>query len=482
MSFLSLHSASIVVGERLINCVVEGTLIALFVSLLFRLRTFRDSATRFVIWLVTLLVTLSLPFTRSTVASKLVATSAPHVNVSAGWLDYALAAWLVISLFGILRISMGVSHLRGLRARARELTPAELPAEACSVVEEFSSSRDVRICVSDEITAPAAVGFTRPAVLIPAWTLSELTGEKLGSVLLHELGHLRRWDDWTNLLQKVLRAIFFFHPAVWWIDSRLCLEREMACDDLVLAETNDAHGYAECLVSLAEKSMLRRGVALAVAAVGRVRQMTLRLGRILDQNSRGPVPRVAVAGLSVFGIFLIAVSARLPAMVILQEPAASASVLAKTGDLVASRDAKVELTPASVNHFHANVIPNVIPAVMKISSAPRKSAVNVPRAKVIKAAQHQMVGAAKARVIRASLKTADNTGETPEPTLLLVIGTAQPEWSQIPEMVAEPFTTTVVCDSGLSATCTVVSTGSVQFTMYRDTRAVRSVEFVANVI
>lgn len=477
MSLLSLHSGSIVVGERLINCVVEGTLIALFVSLLFRLRTFRDSATRFVIWLVTLLVTLSLPFTRSTVASKLVATSAPHVNVSAGWLDYALAAWLVISLFGILRISMGVSHLRGLRARARELPPAELPAEACSVVEEFSSSRDVRICVSDEIAAPTAVGFTRPAVLIPAWTLSELTGETLRSVLLHELGHLRRWDDWTNLLQKVLRAIFFFHPAVWWIDSRLCLEREMACDDLVLAETNDAHGYAECLVSLAEKSMLRRGVALAVAAVGRVRQMTLRLGRILDQNSRGPVSRVAVAGLSVFGIFLIAVSARLPAMVILQEPNASASVLAKTGDLIASPDAKVELTSASANHFHANVIP----AVMKISSAPRKSAGNVPRAKAIKAARHQMVGAVKARMIRASLKTADNTGETLAPTLLLVVGTAQPEWSQIPEMVAEPFTT-VVCESGPSATCAVASTGSVQFTIYRDTRAIRSVEFVANVI
>src|SRR5689334_24239761 len=118
MSVLSLHSGSILIGERLINCVVEGTLIAVFVSLLFRLKSFQDSATRFVIWLVTLLAILILPFLGSSGASKLVATSVPHVSVSAGWLDSALAAWVGISLFGILRIFIGVRYLRGLRLRA----------------------------------------------------------------------------------------------------------------------------------------------------------------------------------------------------------------------------------------------------------------------------------------------------------------------------------------------------------------------------
>ncbi len=478
MNILSLHSGWIIVGERVINCVVEGTLIALFVSLLFRLKSFRDSATRFAIWLVTLLSILILPFLGSAGASKLVGTSAPHIDVRGAWLGYALGVWAVVSVLGILRIFMGVTHLRGLRRRAREFQAGELPTEARSLIKEFSRKRDVRICVSSEINAPTAVGFIRPAVLIPAWTLSELTGEKLRSVLLHELGHLRRWDDWTNLLQKILRAIFFFHPAVWWIDSRLCLEREMACDDLVLAETNDAHGYAECLVSLAEKSMVRRGVALAVAAVGRVRQMTLRLGRILDQNSRGAVSRTALAGLAVFGVFLITVFAHLPAMVVLQEPAASASVLAKTGDLVVSPEPKVELTSTSANQLHANVIP----AAMKISGASDKSALNIASGKAMKATHHQVDNAAKARVIRASLRTAKSPERALQPTLLLVIGTTQPEWSQIPEAVfAEPFSTTIVCESGPSASCTVASSGTVQFTIYRTGRGVRN-EFVANVI
>src|SRR5437762_4116518 len=114
--------------------------------------------------------------------------------------------------------------------------------------------------------------------------MRELSDDELNSILLHELGHLRRRDDWTNLAQKILQALLFFHPAVWWIDSRLALEREAACDDLVVAKTCDARGYAKCLVSVAEKSVGRRPFAVAVAAVSRIRETTARLTRILDQN------------------------------------------------------------------------------------------------------------------------------------------------------------------------------------------------------
>jgi len=148
------------------------------------------------------------------------------------------------------------------------------------------------------------VGFFQPAVILPVWSLEELSSAELDAVVLHELAHLRRWDDWTNLAQKLLRALFFFHPAVWFVENRLSLEREMACDDMVLAQTSDPRAYAECLVSLAEKNFLQRGLALAQAAVGRMRQTSLRVLQILDvrrPKSVGvwkPAPWV-VAGFSV---------------------------------------------------------------------------------------------------------------------------------------------------------------------------------------
>ncbi len=114
--------------------------------------------------------------------------------------------------------------------------------------------------------------------------MQELSAAELNQIFLHELAHLRRRDDWTNLAQQFVRAIFFFHPAVWWIENNASLEREIACDDAVLAETASPRAYAECLAHLAERSFVQRSVALAQAAIGRIRQTSSRVARILDVN------------------------------------------------------------------------------------------------------------------------------------------------------------------------------------------------------
>jgi hypothetical protein len=153
-----------------------------------------------------------------------------------------------------------------------------------TTLQEFQSVRRVTLRHSDRLQVPTAIGFFKPLVVIPSWALHELSSTELNSILIHELAHLRRFDDWTNLAQQILKALLFFHPAVWWIESHLALEREMACDDAVLALTGNPHGYAQCLVSIAEKTFLRRGLTLANAIVNRMRQTSLRVSRILDAN------------------------------------------------------------------------------------------------------------------------------------------------------------------------------------------------------
>jgi hypothetical protein len=132
--------------------------------------------------------------------------------------------------------------------------------------------------------------------------------------------------------------LFFFHPAVWWIEKQVSLEREMACDDAVLAETASPRAYAECLAHLAEKTLVQRSlgqrsfversVALAQAALGRVRQTSLRVAQILDENrpaggGRSWKPAVLLVG--AFAIASVLSISRAPRLIAFHDSDASRS-------------------------------------------------------------------------------------------------------------------------------------------------------------
>jgi len=280
----TIHMIAQMSAERMLNCLVQGLLIALFAWLVLRVIGRRNSGTRFAVWFCALLAIAATPFLQISLASAAHVTREPAaLTLPTNWALYLFAAWATIAAVGLVRVAAGLWHVRQIRKKSRVVDTCELDSALQATLAEFRSSRKVDLCVSYDLHVPTAIGFFKPAVIIPAWTLNELSPAELNPVLLHELAHLRRWDDWTNLAQKLLRAVFFFHPAVLWVETRLSLEREMACDDLVLAQTSNPRAYAKCLVSLAEKGViLRRGMALAQAAVGRMRQTTQRVLQILD--------------------------------------------------------------------------------------------------------------------------------------------------------------------------------------------------------
>jgi hypothetical protein len=128
------------------------------------------------------------------------------------------------------------------------------------------------------------IGFFAPKILIPGWLLGKLSAAELKQIVLHEAGHLGRADDWMNLLQKIALVIFPLNPALAWVERRLCFERELACDERVLRETGAPKAYAACLATLAEYRLGRRGVALALGALGRESELAQRVGRILRRG------------------------------------------------------------------------------------------------------------------------------------------------------------------------------------------------------
>jgi hypothetical protein len=151
-----------------------------------------------------------------------------------------------------------------------------------------------------------------------------LSDSELEHIVLHELSHLKRWDDWTNLAQKFIEAVLPIQPAIYWIGRRMSLEREMACDDWVIAVTGTARRYASSLVKVAELSRWEDAGILAAGAGGNRSQLLRRVRHALDRT-RNSTPKLAVGplGVAVATICaLLCVSARAPQMIALaQTPA-----------------------------------------------------------------------------------------------------------------------------------------------------------------
>ena len=142
--------------------------------------------------------------------------------------------------------------------------------------------RRVSVGVCERLAVPLLVGVVRPLILLPPAAICGWSVDQLEMVLLHELAHLRRWDNLINILQRVVESLLFFHPVVWWLTGWLRLERELCCDRLVVCRTGRPIAYAEMLVALVGSSHQGRTAALAMAD----RQVLTRIRRLLNFEDR----------------------------------------------------------------------------------------------------------------------------------------------------------------------------------------------------
>src|SRR5205085_2589104 len=118
---------------------------------------------------------------------------------------------------------------------------------------------------------PVAFGTYQPAIVIPA-TAEMWDNDRRRAVLLHELAHVARADYFTQSIALAACAMYWFHPVVWWVAKRVRLERELACDDRVIAAGAEPRDYAGHLLEIAYSFGGRRAPALAVC-MARPRQL-----------------------------------------------------------------------------------------------------------------------------------------------------------------------------------------------------------------
>ena len=250
----------------------QSAVLILAVAFALRLCSRVGAQLRFAVWGVAFVVLLATPLlnllAHSSPSSTLVAT----VQLIETWV-YAIATlWAVLMAA---RAAQLIVHLCRVRVTWKRATPISADAKVLTVLQR--SRRSVELCASADIDSPCVIGFWSPRLLVPEWQLSKLSPEDMRQIVLHELEHLRRRDDWVNLMQKVGLVLFPLNPGLLWVDHKLAVERELACDAGVVASTTQPFEYARCLTRLAEHRSQYRKLALSLAAWSRQSELGRRV-------------------------------------------------------------------------------------------------------------------------------------------------------------------------------------------------------------
>ncbi|CAN5166400.1 hypothetical protein BH23VER1_BH23VER1_23980 [soil metagenome] len=231
-------------------------------------------------------------------------TAEPVASASATWggWEIAVAVWGAGVLVLLGRLGVGRWRLFRLGSRSRAAVDP-IVSMAAEVAETLGVRRPVRVLMGSERCMPMTWGTFRPHILLPAGA-SAWAPDHLRAVLLHEFAHVRRCDTATQLVIRAACALHWFNPLAWVAVRCAEVERERACDDLVLAHGVRASDYAEDLMQVVVQNPL---VAAPHSGLAMARPSTLekRLAAILDARlnrrrlTRQKAILLGIAGLAV---------------------------------------------------------------------------------------------------------------------------------------------------------------------------------------
>lgn len=225
---------------------------------------------------------------------SLAATSAPSAQSIQSYASYLLIAYLTIVCMMLGRFGLSIFSSSRMQRTLHPITDSNLLRIIAQQSARLGLKRIPIVTLCERISVPVVVGIVKPTILLPPVLLCGLGANQLGAVLSHEMAHIRRYDLLVNVLQRIVEALLFFHPATWWVSRRISIERENCCDDL--AAGNDRLEYATALLQMAEQCVQARGLRIApqleslAADGGSGSQFGYRIKRLLGESHSPQVP------------------------------------------------------------------------------------------------------------------------------------------------------------------------------------------------
>jgi beta-lactamase regulating signal transducer with metallopeptidase domain/uncharacterized GH25 family protein len=142
-----------------------------------------------------------------------------------------------------------ISRLQRYLRFAQE-APAEVQQTTALLAERLGLRRCPRVWQVPGRVSPMLWAFIGPVrIVVPSELFSELDESARQTLLLHELVHYRRGDQWIRWLELVALGLYWWYPIAWLLRREIRLAEELACDACVVSQRpTDRRAYAEMLV------------------------------------------------------------------------------------------------------------------------------------------------------------------------------------------------------------------------------------------
>lgn len=181
-----------------------------------------------------------------------------------------------------LRLTFSFLAVRRLRGQSVPLEDSKWTAALAAWRERLGIRQAVQLGVSSAVNVPIQIGWLRPMVILPAEMIAALEPARHGSILLHELAHVRRRDYAWQILLKLVQIIYWPHPLIWLAGRMIGANREQVCDDLCVHHSSSAGQYRATLLEVASVLVRRPAASLGIAMA-----RTSKIGGRLERIDRG---------------------------------------------------------------------------------------------------------------------------------------------------------------------------------------------------
>jgi beta-lactamase regulating signal transducer with metallopeptidase domain len=220
----------------------------------------------------------------------------------ADWRTAALALWALGASLLLTRLALAWQKLKTILSRATAVVPEPLTLATDMWRVRLGVRRPVRLLVSPDSHGAFTTGVVTPVIVLPHAMVTRMEAADLNAIIGHEMAHIRGLDSVWLAGEQVLRALFFFHPAIWFATAKLDEAREALRDlDMLEAGPVSANAYAVTLLSVLKNQRDAAVPPVLAVAMGRTaerlkqRLLLLKGSQMLKSPSRWLIGGATVA-------------------------------------------------------------------------------------------------------------------------------------------------------------------------------------------